>query len=110
MAVIEIKAPQVGESVTEVVIGEWLKQIGEAVEEDELVFVVESDKTNMEVPSPGDGVLVEQLKQAGESAQVGEVIARLDTEAKASVAAAAAPAAAPAPAPAAAPAAAKLSA
>ena len=53
MSLIEVKAPAVGESITEVVIGEWVKSPGEWVEEDDTIVVVESDKVNMEVPAPG---------------------------------------------------------
>ena len=78
MSLIEVKAPSVGESITEVVIGEWLKAPGDWVEEDENIVVVESDKVNMEVPSPVAGVLSATLKEEGDVAQVGELIAQID--------------------------------
>ena len=85
MSLIEVQAPSVGESITEVVIGEWLKQPGEWVEEDEPIFVVESDKVNMEVPAPQSGVLVAALQEEGETVAVGVVVAHLDPNAKPSV-------------------------
>ncbi len=75
---IDLKVPPVGESVTEVIIGEWLVQPGDYVEEDAPVVVVESDKVNLEVPAPKSGVLAEVLKSAGETATIGEVVGRLE--------------------------------
>ena len=83
MALIDVKAPSVGESITEVVIGEWLKQPGEWVEEDESVVVVESDKVNMEVPAPKAGVLGKALFEEGDTVAVGTVITHIDSEAQA---------------------------
>jgi 2-oxoglutarate dehydrogenase E2 component (dihydrolipoamide succinyltransferase) len=85
MALIDVKAPSVGESITEVVIGEWLKQPGEWVEEDESIVVVESDKVNMEVPAPKAGVLSAALSGEGDTVTVGTVIAQLDPDAQPSV-------------------------
>ena len=82
MALIDVKAPSVGESITEVVIGEWLKQPGEWVDEDESIVVVESDKVNMEVPAPKAGVLTAALSEEGDTVAVGALIAQLDPEAK----------------------------
>jgi 2-oxoglutarate dehydrogenase E2 component (dihydrolipoamide succinyltransferase) len=75
---VELKVPPVGESITEVVIGEWLKAEGDFVEEDEPVVVVESDKVNMEVPAPQSGTLRTIKKQSGDSAEVGEVIGLIE--------------------------------
>lgn len=83
MALIDVKAPSVGESITEVVIGEWLKQPGEWVEEDESIVVVESDKVNMEVPAPKAGVLSKALSEEGDTVAVGTVIAQIDPDAEA---------------------------
>ena len=77
---IELKIPEIGESITEVIIGEWLKQEGESVERDEDIVVVESDKASMELPAPESGKLVKVLKRNGETAAVGEAIARLESE------------------------------
>ncbi|MAD60920.1 MAG: dihydrolipoyllysine-residue succinyltransferase [Myxococcales bacterium] len=83
MALIDVKAPSVGESITEVVIGEWLKQPGDWVEEDESVVVVESDKVNMEVPAPKAGVLGKALFEEGDTVTVGTVVTHIDSEAQA---------------------------
>ncbi len=71
---VELKVPPVGESITEVVIGEWLRAEGDFVAEDEPVVVVESDKVNMEVPAPESGTLRKIVKKSGDTAEVGEVI------------------------------------
>lgn len=75
---IELKVPPVGESITEVVIGEWTKKEGDYVAEDETVAVLETDKVNMDVPAPTGGILSRILKPAGSVAQVGEIIGYLE--------------------------------
>ncbi|MEJ2668440.1 MAG: 2-oxoglutarate dehydrogenase complex dihydrolipoyllysine-residue succinyltransferase [Deinococcales bacterium] len=80
---VDLKVPSVGESITEVFIGSWLKQQGEAVEKDEPIVEVETDKATLEVPASVSGVLSEVLKQEGDSAQVGEIIARIEAGAAA---------------------------
>ena len=75
---IELKVPAVGESITEVVVGEWLKAEGEAVRLDEPVVVLETDKATLEVPSPADGRLVRIVKAAGDKALIGDVLAILE--------------------------------
>ncbi|MBX3647599.1 MAG: 2-oxoglutarate dehydrogenase complex dihydrolipoyllysine-residue succinyltransferase [Rhodocyclaceae bacterium] len=90
---IDVKVPQLSESVAEATLVSWHKQEGQAVSRDENLIDIETDKVVLELPAPDDGVLVKILKGDGESVVAGEVIAQLDTEAKA---AAAAPAAAPA--------------
>ena len=99
---IEVKVPQLSESVSEATLVSWHKKEGDAVSRDENLIDIETDKVVLETPAPADGVLVKIVKNGGDSVTSGEVIATIDTEAKA---AAGAPAAA-APAPAAAPAAA----
>jgi 2-oxoglutarate dehydrogenase E2 component (dihydrolipoamide succinyltransferase) len=74
----ELKVPSVGESVTEVQIGTWLKAEGESVSADEAVVEIESDKATVEMPAPAAGVIAKILKKAGEMANVGEVIALLE--------------------------------
>src|SRR5581483_8268046 len=75
---IELKVPAVGESITEVEIGDWLKPEGETVGKDETLATLESDKATVELPSPAAGKLSKILKQKGEMAAVGEVIAYLE--------------------------------
>jgi 2-oxoglutarate dehydrogenase E2 component (dihydrolipoamide succinyltransferase) len=116
---VEVKVPQLSESVTEATLLAWHKKQGEAVKRDENLIDIETDKVVLELPSPVDGVLVSILKGDKGTVTAGEVIAKIDTEAKASAsvstiapAAVASPAAGakPASAPAAAPAARKAAA
>ncbi|HEX4858128.1 MAG TPA: 2-oxoglutarate dehydrogenase complex dihydrolipoyllysine-residue succinyltransferase [Usitatibacteraceae bacterium] len=93
---IEVKVPPLSESVSEATLVSWHKKAGEAVKRDENLIDIETDKVVMELPAPADGVLVKFLKGDGESVSAGEVIALLDTEAKASAVAPAAAATAPA--------------
>lgn len=102
MAITDVLVPQLSESVSEATLLTWKKQAGAAVEADEILIEIETDKVVLEVPAPSSGVLSEIVKGDGSTVTSGEVIARIDTAAKA----AAAPAAAEAPA--AAPAAAKI--
>ena len=67
---IDLKIPDVGESVQEVQIGQWLKQEGQWVEKDEDLVELESDKASMELPAPSSGVLAKILKRDGESVDV----------------------------------------
>ena len=76
---IEIKVPNVGESITEVEIGEWFKRQGDSVSKNENLLLLETDKASMEIQAPESGTLVEVLKKNGESASIGEVIGRLET-------------------------------
>jgi len=102
---IEIKVPQLSESVAEATLLAWHKKVGEAVKRDENLIDIETDKVVLELPAPADGVLSKIIKGDGGTVKAGEVIATIDTEGKVSAASAAAPAAAPekaAPAPAAA--------
>ncbi len=75
---LELKVPEVGESITEVEIGRWLKGAGEAVKKDEPIVEIETDKVTVELPAPSDGVVGEQVKKQGDQAKVGEVIGYLD--------------------------------
>lgn len=77
---IELKVPAVGESITEVQIGEWLKNEGDLVSKDEPVVLVETDKANVEIPSPESGVLMSIVKQVGDLVSVGGVIAQIETD------------------------------
>jgi len=99
---IEVKVPQLSESVAEATLLSWHKKQGEAVKRDENLIDIETDKVVLELPSPADGVLVSILKGEKGIVVAGEVIAKIDTEGRPStIAAAAAPAAAAKPAPAA---------
>ena len=104
MSIVEVKVPQLSESVAEATLLQWKKKPGEAVQMDEILIEIETDKVVLEVPAPADGVLSELVAGDGATVTAEQVIARIDTEGKASAAAPAAPAATAA-APAAAPAA-----
>ncbi len=96
---IEVKVPQLSESVAEATLVSWHKKEGEAVARDENLIDIETDKVVLELPAPEAGVLVKIVKGNGQAVASGEIIAQIDTEAKATVAPAAAkPAAAAAPA------------
>jgi 2-oxoglutarate dehydrogenase E2 component (dihydrolipoamide succinyltransferase) len=86
MSQIEIKVPQLSESVTEATLLEWHKQMGEAVREGDNLIDVETDKVVLELPAPKDGVLTKIIKRSGEKVGSGEVIAMLDTAAAATAA------------------------
>ncbi len=99
---IEVKVPQLPESVAEATLVSWHKQPGEAVKRDENLIDIETDKVVLELPAPGDGVIVELRRPNGSTVVSNEVIAVLDTEGKGAATAtpkAAVPAAAAAPAP-----------
>mgnify|MGYP001290196911 CR=1 FL=1 len=80
----EIRVPQMGESVTEGVIAQWLKKPGDTVEADEPVVEVETDKITVEVPSPSAGVLTSQAVGEGDTVAVGDVLGTIDASATAS--------------------------
>ncbi len=109
---VELKVPAVGESITEVEIGEWLKNEGDTVAMDETIVMIETDKVTAEVIAPVAGTVTQILKKQGEVAQVGDLIGYMEegavdakpaapTPAAAAPEAPAAPAATPAPPPAA---------
>ncbi len=78
---VEVTVPALGESINEVQVSGWLKQPGEAVTMDEPLIELESDKATVEVPSPTAGVITEIVAEVGAVLQVGDVLARIDTEA-----------------------------
>jgi 2-oxoglutarate dehydrogenase E2 component (dihydrolipoamide succinyltransferase) len=82
MAMIEVKVPQLSESVAEATLLQWKKQPGEAVELDEILVEIETDKVVLEVPAPAAGVLAQVIKHDGDSCVADEVIAKIDTEAQ----------------------------
>src|SRR5215218_7667838 len=100
MSQIEVKVPQLSESVSEATLVAWRKKAGEAVKRDENLIDVETDKVVLELPAPADGVLAKIIKQDGESVTSGDVIAILDTDAKVTASAIAAAAEKPAAMPA----------
>jgi 2-oxoglutarate dehydrogenase E2 component (dihydrolipoamide succinyltransferase) len=105
MAIVDVKVPQLSESVAEATLLQWKKKAGEAVAQDEILIEIETDKVVLEVPAPSAGVLAEIIVADGGTVTAEQVIARIDSEGRAS-AAAAAPASATAAAAAAKPAAA----
>ena len=80
--IIEIKVPALSESVAEATLLSWHKKIGDPINRDENLIDIETDKVVLELPSPDDGVLVEVIKNDGDTVTAGEVIAKIDTEAK----------------------------
>ena len=92
----DVKVPAAGESISEVIIGSWLKSVGDRVAADEPIVEVETDKATLEVPAPVAGVLTEQLYAPGDTVAVGAVVARIDeTQAAAAAPEPAPPAEAP---------------
>jgi len=81
---IEVKVPQLSESVSEATLLAWHKKQGEAVKRDENLIDIETDKVVLELPAPADGVLVSIVKGDKSTVVAGEIIARIDTEGKAS--------------------------
>ncbi|HUQ70586.1 MAG TPA: 2-oxoglutarate dehydrogenase complex dihydrolipoyllysine-residue succinyltransferase, partial [Planctomycetaceae bacterium] len=75
---VEVVVPPVGESISEVMIGEWKKKVGEKVALDEALVEYESEKATQDIPAPSAGVLTKILKVLGDTAAVGEVIAEID--------------------------------
>jgi 2-oxoglutarate dehydrogenase E2 component (dihydrolipoamide succinyltransferase) len=76
--------PQMGESIAEGTVSKWLKQVGEAVQRDEPILEISTDKVDAEIPSPTEGTLVEIVVGEGETVEVGTIVAYVDTEAGAS--------------------------
>ena len=83
---VEVKVPQLSESVSEATLVAWHKKVGEAVKRDENLIDIETDKVVMELPAPADGVIARIVKEGGALVASGEVIAVIDTEVKASAA------------------------
>ena len=80
---IDVIMPKLGESITEGTIIEWKKNIGDKISQDETILEISTDKVDSEVPSPGEGVLLEILFNANDIVPVGEVIARIGKEGEA---------------------------
>jgi 2-oxoglutarate dehydrogenase E2 component (dihydrolipoamide succinyltransferase) len=92
MAIVEVKVPQLSESIAEATMLQWKKKVGDLVTVDETLIEIETDKVVMEVPAPASGVLMELVQADGATVLAEQLIARIDTDGK--VGAAAAPAAA----------------
>jgi 2-oxoglutarate dehydrogenase E2 component (dihydrolipoamide succinyltransferase) len=81
---VELKVPSVGESISEVEIGEWLKNVGDIVNQDEILVMLETDKVTVELPAPAQGKLSQILVKKGDSANVGDVIGYIEEGVQAS--------------------------
>ena len=99
MAIVEVKVPQLSESVAEATMLQWKKKVGDSVAADETLIEIETDKVVLEVPAPSAGVLAEILVLDGGMVKAEQLIARIDTDGKVAAAPTAAPAAAAVPAP-----------
>ena len=86
MAIVEVKVPQLSESVAEATLLQWKKKVGDAVAIDEILIEVETDKVVLEVPAPSAGVLAEIVMGDGSTVLAEQLIARIDTEGKAGAA------------------------
>nr|WP_321414023.1 dihydrolipoamide acetyltransferase family protein [uncultured Allomuricauda sp.] len=80
MSRFELKLPQMGESVAEATLTNWLKEVGDTIEMDEAIFEIATDKVDSEVPSEVDGVLVEKRFDVDDVIKVGEVVAVIQIE------------------------------
>jgi len=87
MAIVEVKVPQLSESVSEATMLQWKKKPGEAVAQDEILIEIETDKVVLEVPAPAAGVLAQVISNDGDTVVADQVIAKIDTEGKAGAAA-----------------------
>jgi 2-oxoglutarate dehydrogenase E2 component (dihydrolipoamide succinyltransferase) len=87
MAIVEVKVPQLSESVAEATLLQWKKKVGDAIAIDEILIEVETDKVVLEVPAPSAGVLAEIVMGDGSTVLAEQLIARIDTEGKAIAAA-----------------------
>ena len=97
MARIEVPMPQMGESIAEGTVSRWLRQEGDAVDRDDPILEISTDKVDAEIPSPAAGVLVDIQVGEGETVEVGTIVAFIETDASAAASAGSAPAAAEAP-------------
>ena len=100
MAIVEVKVPQLSESVAEATMLQWKKKVGDSVAVDEILIEIETDKVVLEVPAPSAGVLSEILVADGGTVTAEQLIARIDTDGKVASSAPTAPAAVPAATPA----------
>jgi len=91
VARVDIIMPQMGESIAEGTLSKWLKKVGDEVKRDEPIFEISTDKVDAEIPAPAAGVLAEIIVKEGETVAVQTVVARLETEKGAAIAASQAP-------------------
>src|SRR5688572_7204819 len=96
---VDLKVPPVGESITEVQIGEWLKNEGDFAQRDEIIVKIETDKVTVDLPAPISGVIRQIRVKQGQAAAVGQVIGMMEEGETAAAAPPAAEPAAPPPAP-----------
>ncbi len=75
---VELKVPSVGESITEVQVGEWLKNVGDSVRQDDVVVMLETDKVTVELPAPVSGTISQILLKPGTSANVGDIVGYME--------------------------------
>ena len=75
---VELKVPSVGESITEVQVGEWLKSEGDYARRDEPIVEIESEKATVEIVAPVSGIVSKILKKTGEIAEVGDVVGEME--------------------------------
>ena len=76
----KILVPELGESITEATVSKWLKKVGDSVEVDEAIVELETDKVNLEVPSPSSGILTEIKSKDGDTVEVGAVLGTISQE------------------------------
>jgi pyruvate dehydrogenase E2 component (dihydrolipoamide acetyltransferase) len=77
---VEVVMPQMGESITEGTVSKWLKKVGDHIGKDEAILEISTDKVDAEVPSPGEGTLLEIRHQEGDTVEVGTVLAVIGAE------------------------------
>jgi 2-oxoglutarate dehydrogenase E2 component (dihydrolipoamide succinyltransferase) len=75
---VELKVPSVGESISEVQIGDWLKNVGDSVSQDDIVVTLETDKVTVELPAPVSGTITKILVKKGDTAHVGDIVGYLE--------------------------------
>ena len=85
MSKVDVIMPQMGESIAEGTLTRWIKSVGDAVDRDEDLFEISTDKVDADIPSPAAGVLAEVLVQEGETVEVNTIVARIETDASAAV-------------------------
>ncbi|WP_424192145.1 2-oxoglutarate dehydrogenase complex dihydrolipoyllysine-residue succinyltransferase [Ampullimonas aquatilis] len=85
MSIVDVKVPQLSESVAEATLIEWKKKPGDVIKADEILIEIETDKVVLEVPAPASGVLAQVIKNDGDTVAADEIIAKIDTEGQAQV-------------------------